>query len=192
MQHLEPTASYGKLFIDERNGYIGLCPSARYNAKKCQWYKITDIENPGLYCTKPRCRWDHSVMVDCEFVCDVPSQGLHIKRIIKQQIHCQHHPYNKDTNYEEWSEPGVISMMRGIITQTYINAVSNQIKQWQDKLYYLDVCIEEQARCAFMLPRDYTQETLDRQYQILKEAFEHDIRCSLIIEKYYQVLKETI
>lgn len=190
MPNLEPTVSLGCLFIDERNGYIGIGRNKKYNPKTCQWYKITDIRNPGLYCTKPRCDWHHKVMVDCEFVCDIPSQGIHIQRIVKQRIFCQHHPYAKDKHYEEWSEPGTISIMRGIIIQTYANAVQNEIKQWEDKLLCLNGLLYEQALCTFMLPNAFSQEILDERYKSLQQAFQGQTGCLMRIEKYYNLLKE--
>ena len=188
--NLEPTTSFGKLFIDERNGYIGICKSERYNPKRCQWYSILDIENPGLYCTNPKCDMKHRVTVDCEFVCDIPSEGIRIKKIVKSRIFCQHHTYAKDKNYEEWSEPGTISIIRGIIIQTYANAVNREIAQWENKLYYLTSCITEQARCAFFLPTEYNQQEVDDRYQKLQQAFSDNPRCLSVIERYYKSLKE--
>ena len=190
MLNLEPTTSIGKLFIDERNGYIGLCPSERYNAKRCKWYSILDIENPGLYVTNPKCDMKHRVTVDCEFVCDIPSEGLHIKKIVKSRIYCQHHPYAKDKHYEEWSEPGTISIIRGVIIQTYANAVNREIKQWEDKLCFLNDCIQEQARCAFLLPMNFSQATLEERYQAIRTALEYNPSLVTILDKYYNSLKE--
>lgn len=191
MPIFEPTTSFGRLFIDERNGYIGLCPSARYNAKKCKWYSILDIENPGLYCTNPKCDYKHRVTVDCEFVCDIPSQGIHIKKIVRHRIFCQHHTYAKDKNYEEWSEPGTLSIVRGIITQTYANAVHREIAKWENQLFSLNSCIEEQAKCTFMLPPQYTEQDIEIRYQALTTTFADNPRCLDIIERYYQALKES-
>jgi hypothetical protein len=190
MPNLEPTTSLGKLFIDERNVYIGLCPSEKYNPKKCKWYSILDIENPGLYVTNPKCDMKHRVTVDCEFVCDIPSEGLHIKKIVKSRIYCQHHPYAKDKHYEEWSEPGTISIIRGVIIQTYANAVNREIKQWEDKLCFLNDCIQEQARCAFLLPVNFSQATLEERYQAIRTALEYNPSLVTILDKYYNSLKE--
>lgn len=191
MPKIEPTSSFGRLFVDERHGYIGICPKEKYNPKKCVWYNILDIRDPGLYCIKPRCDGSR-VKVDCEIAFNVPSQGISVKTVIKKRIYCNHHPYAKDKNYEEWSEPGSISIMRGILIQTYSNAVNNDLKYWEERLYYINICLEEQARCAFFLPREYTEAELEDRYINTKKIYENYPHILSIIERYYKVLKENI
>ena len=184
----EPTASLGCLFVDERNGYIGIGRTKRYNQRHCRWFSIADIANPGLYCTKPRTGWNNRVLVDCEFVCDVPSLNLHIKKIIKTRIYCKHRPYTKNSRYEEWEEPGTISIMRGIITQAYINSLTSV---YQPQIHLMEE--KEKALCAFMLNENYTQEQLDARFLSLHELFvsESDEYALSLLKKYYIELSRT-
>lgn len=186
MCDIEPTASLGTLHIDERNCYLGISTFPWYNKHTCQWYKITDIVNPGLYCAKPRMN-KRNVLVDCEFVCDVPSQGLHIKKIVKSRICCLHHKYAKDSHYEEWEEPGSISIMRGIINQTYSNAVRNEIQEWANRLRFIEDNLYEQALCAFMLNDTYTMNELQERYNGLSKLYQNT-ECSKLLQKYYEML----
>lgn len=190
MTTLTPTASFGKLFVDERHGYIGICSSDKYTPKKCVWYNILDVRDLGLYCTKPRCDGAFRVKVDCEIAFDVPSQGIHVKKVIKQRIYCQHHTYAKDRHYEEWSEPGSVSIMRGILEQTYANAINSDFKIWSTRLYNLNAYLKEQAKCAFFLPHQYTPDELEMRYSELKSLYAPHPEIMYIIERYYKVLKE--
>lgn len=191
MPDIEPTASLGKLFIDERNGYIGICKSNRYKANKCTWFKITDIENPGLYCTKPRVNMNNNVLVDCELAFDVPSQGISIKRIVKTRMHCNYR--RKNSQYLEWEEPGTISLMRAIIVQTYMEAVQNEIKRWQEQLRFIHDNLREQALCAMMLSENYTQEQLKQRFRALSKIYHPDAGGSTetmqLLNQYYEILK---
>jgi hypothetical protein len=190
--HLEPTSSFGCLFVDEKNGYIGLCKTSKYNPQKCKWYSLTEIENVGLYCTKPRMDWKHRVLVDCEIIFDVPSQNIQVKRVVRSRIYCQHHRHALNSRYEEWSEPGSIAIMREIINQAYINMVQNEIKMWQDHLYAIESSLCEQARCAFMLPMQYTKEMVEQRYTALSAAFESQTNCIRVLEKYHKILLEAL
>lgn len=189
---LEPTSSFGCLFVDERHGYIGLCKTHKYNPNKCQWFALTDIENIGLYCTKPRMDWKHRVLVDCEIIFDVPTKGIQIKRIVRSRIYCQHHRHALNSRYEEWSEPGSIAIMREIINQAYLNVVQNEIKMWQDHLYAIESSLHEQARCAFMLPIQYTKEMVEQRYAALSSALETSPSCIKLLTKYHQILLEAL
>ena len=189
---LEPTSSFGCLFVDERHGYIGLCKTHKYNPNKCQWFALNKIENIGLYCTKPRMDWKHRVLVDCEMVFDVPAQGIQIKRIVHSRIYCQHHRHALNSRYEEWSEPGSIAIMREIINQAYINMVQNEVKLWQEYLYAVENSIHEQAKCTFMLPEQYNEELVEQRYQALKSAFQTQPNCIKLLEKYHKILLEAL
>ena len=190
MQNIEPTSSFGRLFVDERHGYIGIGKSDKYNPKKCQWFKITDIENPGLYVVKPRADTKRRVAVDCEFICDVPSQGLHIKEIVRKRIFCTHHKYALNPQYEEWEEPGAISIMRGVINQAYHNAYNNEMQQMSEHLRSVRACTANLAHMVFMLPDDFTLEQLEDRYQRLYEAFQGTDCLNFIIASYNILLEE--
>jgi hypothetical protein len=136
--------------------------------------------------------WKHRVLVDCEIIFDVPSQNIQVKRVVRSRIYCQHHRHALNSRYEEWSEPGSIAIMREIINQAYINMVQNEIKMWQDHLYAIESSLCEQARCAFMLPMQYTKEMVEQRYTALSAAFESQTNCIRVLEKYHKILLEAL
>ncbi len=185
----ETTASLGKLVVDERNGYLGISKTEK-GKEPIQWFKITDIENPGLYCIKPRIGWGNKVAVGCEFVCDIPSQHRRIKVVVKQRIYCKHRTYTKNSHYEEWDEPGTISIMRGIISQTYEHAVQSEWENISTKLRFIHNSLEEQALCAMFLDENYTTEQLDERFNQLKEILKDDAKQLDLLTSYYKALKQ--
>ena len=134
----------------------------------------------------------YSVLVDCEFACDIPSQGVYIKQIVKPRIYCNHH--RCDSTHEEWEEPGTISIMRGIIVQTYINAVQNEIRIWADKLRFVQENLREQALCGMMLKEGYTQEELKQRFRALTKVYHPDAggstECMQLLNQYYELLRK--
>ncbi len=189
--NLEPTASLGKLVIDEKHGYIGICKREKYKEKDCIWIPITDIDEIALYCVKPRADYSRNVKCDCEFSCHIISENKTIKRVVKTNIGCKHHKSKTYANREEWEEPGIISMMRSIINQTYISAVQDELKQWRNQLVFVRETVFEQARCALMLPFPFTSEQLEENYHKLISVFD-SFEQNRLINQYYQVLKGTL
>lgn len=188
---LTPTASLGKLVIDEKNGYIGICKRTKYKEKHCTWIPITDIDDVALCCVKPRMTSAHSVKCDCEFSCHIISENRDITKTVKTRVSCNHRRARHNPQMEEWDEPGIVSMMRSIINQTYINAVNNEWKEWREKLIFIQESAFEQARCAFMLPFPFTHEQLENHYQKLSSVFDsyEDVK---LLNQYYQILKGTL
>lgn len=188
---IEPTASLGKLFVDEKNGYIGICKSKRYKPKKCTWYRLDEIENVGLYCTNPRIDMKYRVLVDCQFECDVPKEGKHIKLLVRTGIYCQHHPHSLNPQKEEWTEPGTISIMRGIINQAYLNTLQSETKWWSEQLYKVRDSALAQAIVAFYLDIHYTQQDVENRYHHLSEIF-CGTSAMKLVDKYYKLLLEAL
>lgn len=184
----EPTVSLGKLFLDEKNGMLGIGTTEHYNSKKCEWYKLADVNEMALYCINPRATIDNRVRVDCCFECDVP--GKHIKRIVKTRIYCKHQTF--DSTHEQWEEPGVISLMRSMITQAYINLTTYEVAAYRAYLVYTENTIKKQALCAFMLTEQYTREQIDTRYQTLRSALMNEKAYDDIslLDKYYEVLTD--
>lgn len=187
----ETTASLGKLVVDERNGYIGISKTEK-GKEPIQWFKITDIENPGLYCVKPRIGWGNKVAVGCEFICDIPSQGRHIKEVVKQRIYCKHRTYTKNARYEEWDEPGTISIMRSIIESTYETAIKEELRPLAASIRFVKDSIHEQALCVFMLTNEYSEQELTARYDKLQAAFGDSAENLWLLGKYYHDLKQNL
>jgi hypothetical protein len=184
---MEPTATLGKLVLDEKNKFIGLCSSRKYKEKKCTWYKITEIESIGLYCVKPRMTMNGSVKCDCEFTCYIPKEARIIKTVVLTGICCKHHRSKRDPTKEEWDEPGVISMMRNLIVQTFVNEAERTWNMWKEIIHTANNVATEHALTLFMLTPDFNQETLDVNYQKLCRVFDKPEE-QYVIRQYYKVL----
>ncbi len=128
---ISPTSCYGKMFVDENNGILGIAetPSiAKFIFKKKKpingylskgavfIISLFDLDDIGLCCKDPKGD-NGQVICDVELYIRVDKLGIDKRIIAKTATKC---PSKKvDKFRREWDEPGELSMFRNILKGAY-------------------------------------------------------------------------
>lgn len=128
---VSPTARYGKMFVDEKNGILGIAEtpsiakSILKNKKPIDGYlskgavfiiSLFDLDDIGLCCKDPKGN-NGQVICDVELYIRIDKLGIDKRIIAKTATKC---PSKKvDKFRREWDEPGELSMFRNILKGIY-------------------------------------------------------------------------
>lgn len=187
---IQPTASYGKLHIDEMDGYLILCDKTDKEGNLIglpDIFDCSDIKQIGLYPIKPRAeRQDIVCDVELNLVFEYPN--LAFKTTVKSSVKCA---YKRISDSRvEWYEPGDLSMFRNMMNQMLKAASDRAIRERVPSLSKRDLDIFR-AESALYLSPGYTSEDLEKQKEILVRAFignPHADDYTKWIEHFYALL----
>lgn len=160
----EATAAYGKLQIDELHGLFAVNHKGELAVFDC-----LELEEIGIYCTKPSADRNNSVYCDVEFSCKFYNSGIKFRVELKNHVSCRSH--KKDSTHLEWEEPGDLSLFRNMFMQMYEAArikynrnVSNNLISKQD----IELL---KAEALFMISGTYSDTELEAKKEKLLSIF---------------------
>lgn len=179
----EPTATYGKLQIDELHGLFAIEYKGELPVFDC-----LELDEMGIYCVKPSADRNNSVYCDVEFGCKFQNSNIKLRVELKNHVNC--HSHRKDSTHLEWEEPGDLSLFRNMFMQMYDDArakynrnVSNNLISKQDiellkaeALFmisgtYSDTELEEKkTKLLSIYSTDEEQQQVNKAYMLLKNA----------------------
>lgn len=191
---IQPTASYGKLHIDEMDGYLILCDRLDKEGNLVgipDIFDCTDIKQVGLYPIKPRAE-KQDVVCDVELNLVFEYPHMEFKTTIKSSVRCA---YKRISDSRvEWYEPGDLSMFRSMMNQMLKAASERAMRERVPSLSKRDLDIFR-AESALYLSPGYTETDIAEQKERLSRAFQSSKYASDYmrwIEQYAALLEDKL
>lgn len=179
----QPTASYGGLQIDELHGLFGVDYKGEITIFNC-----LDLDEIGLYCTKPSADRNNSVHCDVEFACKFRSSTLSIRTTLKSHVNCRSH--KKDGTHLEWDEPGDLSLFRNMFMQMYDSARNKYNRSVNNNLISKQDIDRLKAEALFLIDGQYSDRELDEKRNLLLSVFKDEKERNKINYAYSILIEE--
>lgn len=162
-KEFSPTATYGKLQIDDLHGMFAVETKGELSIFNC-----LDLEEIGLYCTSPSVDRNNSVYCNVEFSCKLAHSNIQFKTEVKTHVNCRSH--KTDSSHLEWTEPGDLSMFRNMFMQAFENAKTRYNRTVGNNLVSKHDIEILKAEALFMVDGQYSDtylmETKDKLLQV--------------------------
>ena len=188
-----PTASFGKLHIDEIHGMFAISEKLDNDGMPIDTTDIfycLNLREVGLTPTNPTVDKTGKVFCDVELHCWFNKPDLSFVVPIKKKVNC---PSKRvDKTHLEWNYPGDLIMFMKMFDQMLKNAEDKYDKHYAELFPNARAVEIYKAQSLFMLADGYDINILNSQRDRLMRAF-HDIpECSKIINDSYNLLVETL
>lgn len=159
----QPTASYGKIYLDELNGVFAVGEKSGMSGPFDSRFDVFEgafLESIGLYPIDPR-QARKDVICEVEFACVFRYPRMKFKVKVKSGVKCDFKQVAKTK--AEWMEPGDLSMFRNMLDQTVKTSVKKAMEQRERVLTPYDLDLFK-ARACLHVYEGCANEMIENQY----------------------------
>lgn len=193
ISEFSPTASFGKLHIDEIHGLFAISEkldSEGIPVDKTDIFHCLDLREVGLTPTNPTADRSEKVFCDVELHCWFNRPDLSFVTTVKKKVNC---PSKRvDKTHLDWDYPGDLIMFMKMFNQMLTNAQDKYTKQYINQFPDQRSVEIYKAQSLFMLADGYDINLLNEQKDRLLSAFNDIPECVKIINNSYNLLVETL
>lgn len=166
----EPTASYGRLYLDELNGVFAIGEKTGMSGtfdSRFDVFEGTFLESIGLYPIDPR-QAKKDIICEVEFACVFRYPRMKFKVKVKSGVKCDFKQVTK--TQAEWREPGDLAMFRNMLDQTVKTSVKKAMEQREQVLTPYDLDLFK-ARACLHVYEGCSNELIEKQYSNMIQMY---------------------